>query len=430
MPSALTRRHALLGTVATGFSTLLLPSDASACHNYKSPVTGKTGCGAKKADAASGGSSKVSKPQSNSASNNSSDKIKVSGKVIKVSNGSQLTQALKNASAGQTIELGNGNYNGSFQINNSGNKNNAILIKARSKLKAVLQKQLRVRGNYVVVSDLSFKGAGVTLFGANCRVTRCYFNGCGTAVGLQGAANAQVDHNEITRWNNTGVDCDPTYEGRKGTNPRIYRNHFYNGANRNRNSAINLGQQSTDQPVAVNGIVEYNLVENANKKYKTIYCKSSNNTFRYNTIINAQGMENRHGKNNQFIGNWLQNCDAFVVADENCRVEGNKCVNLKSGMRVMAGDISSSQVPKQGGGVPFSYRCQIIENDVDTVLKIGSTYSGWKKTLPALETTVSGHKGKISQQAQKKTKIASGNQSKAGNKAKKLTAKQVGPYSA
>ncbi len=442
MPSVLNRRRTLLGTAATaltaGLSALLLPGDASACHTYKSPVTGKKGCRAQKEDARSGTSSNTSSntsqqqstPSSNTSKQSSSGTPQVSGRVTRVSNGSQLAQALKNASAGNTIELANGNYGGSFQITNSGTKGKPILITARSRLKAVLQKPLSVRGNYVIVSGLSFKGTGVTLFGTNCRVTRCYFNGSGTAIGLEGAANAEVDHNEITRWISSGVDCDPTYDGRRGTNPRIYRNHFYSGANRNRNTAINLGQQASDQPVNVNGIVEYNLIENVNKKYKSIYCKSSGNTIRSNTIINAQGIENRHGRNNKYIGNWLQNCDAFVVSDENCLVEGNMLVNVRNGIRVMAGDISSQQVPKQGGGVPFSNRCRIIENSVDSRLKIGSTYSNWKRVLPARDTVVSGHKGRISMERQQNTKVASGNQGRAGKAAVKLRPNQVGPNSA
>ena len=49
-----------------------------------------------------------------------------------MSNGSQLAQALKNASAGNAIELANGTYGGSFQITKSGTKGNPILITASS----------------------------------------------------------------------------------------------------------------------------------------------------------------------------------------------------------------------------------------------------------------------------------------------------------
>ena len=140
-------------------------------------------------------------------------------------------------------------------------------------------------------------------------------------------------------------------------------------------------------------------------------------------------MENRHGRNNEFIGNWLENCDAFIVCDENCRVEGNRLKNVRNGIRVMAGDISSSQVPRQGGGVPFSYRCRVIENDVDTRLKIGSTYSNWARVIKARETYVSGHKGRISMEREERTTIVSGNQNRAGAAAGKLTRSNVGPNS-
>lgn len=440
MSSILTRRRALFGSAAlsvtAGLSSLLLPGDALACHDYKGPSG--SGCAAYKRDSAasttSSSSSKTSTQQSSPpATSSNSREPSVSGRTIRVSNGSQLQSALASAAPGNQIELANGTYSGRFRIANSGNRNNPILITASNRLRADLRGTLEVRGDYVIVSGLSFNGgAGVELRAANCRVTRCYFNGSSTAISIRGAANAEVDHNEITRWGAEGIDFDPLFERRQGTNPRIYRNYLYNGLDRNRNAAINLGQQSGHHGIKVNGLVEYNLIENANRQYKTIYCKSSSNTVRYNTIINAQGMENRHGRDNKYIGNWLENCNAFIVSDENCVVEGNKLVKVVHGIRVMAGTISSQQVPSQGGGVPFSHRCQLIQNDVDTRLQIGSVYSDWRggRILPALDTVVRGHKGQISLQTERNTRVLSTDQSGAGRAAVRLRPNQVGPNSA
>ena len=56
MSTAPTRRRALLGSAAFSLSLggVLMPGSAFACHNYVSPVTGRTGCGARDSDLSNG----------------------------------------------------------------------------------------------------------------------------------------------------------------------------------------------------------------------------------------------------------------------------------------------------------------------------------------------------------------------------------------
>jgi hypothetical protein len=438
MPSALTRRRTLLGTSATaltaGLSALLLPSDASACHDYKSPVTGKTGCGAKKDDSRSGTSSNTSQQQSTPSTNtgkqSGSGEPKVNGKTVRVSNGSQLQSALANATAGSTIKLGNGRYSGNFRITNSGTKGNPILIESADRLRAELRSSLEIRGDHVIVSGLSFSGASVDLRAHNCRVTRCYFNGGGTAISVRGADNAEIDRNEITRWSAKGVDFDSDDGGRRGLRPRIYRNYFYDSKGKGDNAAIGLGQHSRHHKDRVNALVEYNLCVDI-PNYKAIFCKSSENTIRYNTFINCQGLVNRHGYRNKYIGNWLENSIDLIVNDEGCLVEGNKLVNCKNGLRVMAGNITSSDMASHRGSdprYPYADSCQIINNDTNRIT-VGMTYSGWQRTYPARNTVLRGNTGKVSLQTQNGTRVDSSGQGNAGSAAVKLRPNQVGPWS-
>lgn len=429
MSSVLTRRRTLLGTAAIALTpTLLLPSDASACHDYEGPSG--TGCAAFRADRKkrSNSSSNVSPQQSAPSSTGSaSGDPKVNGRTIRVSNGSQLQSALASARAGSKIELANGTYRGNFSITNSGTKSNPILIESASRLRAELSSSLAIRGDHVIVSGLSFQGASVNLRAHNCRVTRCYFNGGGTAISVRGADNAEIDRNEITRWSGRGIDFDPEEERRKGLRPHIYRNYFHDSKGAKDNGAISIGQYSLHHKYKVNALVEYNLCVDV-PKYKAIFCKSSENTIRYNTLIKCQGLVNRHGFRNKYIGNWLEDSIDLIINDEGCLVEGNKLVNCKNGLRIMAGDISSSQVTSQNGGYPYADGCQIIDNDTN-LIQVGITYRGWKRTYPARNTVLRGNTGKVSLQKQNGTKVNSSGQGNAGKAAVKLRPNQVGPWS-
>ena len=446
MSPAPTRRQALFGTASfaliSGLGGALVPDSAFACHRYKSPVDGGTGCGARKRDMANGlsgeeDSGSASQPQGGTSSNtdtpsdtgtsSGSGKPEVNGKTVRVSNAAQLRSALSSARAGHRIELANGTYSGSFQITSSGTKNDPILIEASSRLKAELRSKLRVRGNHVIVSGLSFQNAGVELRAANCRVTRCYFDNSGTAISVRGADNAEIDHNEVTRWGGKGIDIDPRYERRSGYRPHIYRNYLHDSNGKNDNAAINIGQQAGHHDEKINAVVEYNLCVNV-PRYKAIFCKSSQNTIRYNTLINCQGLVNRHGYENKYISNYLEKTNDFIINDKKCVAEGNKLVNCKNGLRVMAGDITSSEVPKKTGGHPNAEGCQVINNDTDTI-RVGAIYSDFDKIIPAIDTYLSGNTGRIVQEKQSGTRIASSSQSRAGSGARKLSTKDVGPWS-
>lgn len=430
MSSAPTRRHILLGTAAVSLSVggLLMPDNAFACHDYKGPSG--TGCAAYKKDQASGGSSTpasspssptTSSPQTSSPQ--SSGDPKVSGGTIRVSNGSQLQSALGSASAGNRIELANGTYSGKFTITKSGTKASPILIESSSRLQAELRSQLSIQGDHVIVSGLSFRGVGIELRAANCRVTRCYFNGGGTLISARGAANAEIDRNELTRWSSRGIHFDPEEDRRTGLKPHIYRNYFHSSMGDNRNNGVIIGDNGAHHKINVGALVEYNLFENM-QNAKTFSTKSSGNMIRYNTMINCQGITNRWGVANRYIGNWLERCDAFRITDLKVVVEGNKLVNCKYGMLVLAGDERSSD--QRRGGYPASDSCQLIDNDAGQIT-VGTTYSGFK--FPAVNTELRGNRGSVKRASETNTRITSTDQGRAGKLAVKLGPSQVGPRS-
>ena len=139
-------------------------------------------------------------------------------------------------------------------------------------------------------------------------------------------------------------------------------------------------------------------------------------------------MVNRHGYENKYINNWLEDTIDFIINDRKCVAEGNKLVNCKNGLRVMAGNITSDQVIQVTGGHPHADGCEIINNDTSRI-QVGATYSSWNKIIPAANTILRGNTGKIVQQRQTGTQLVSSAQSGAGAGAVKLRPNEVGPWS-
>jgi len=445
MSSALTRRRTLIGTTAlalmSGLGGLLLPKDAVACHNYRSGRDGAVGCGAFKRDKRNGGASpsrNTSKQQSSdsscdpkettSADNNTqqSDQPKVSGRTIRVSNGRQLERALSSAGAGNRIELANGTYKGNFVIRASGKGGSPILIEAANRLKAELRSDIELKGDHVIVSGLRFNGSGVAMRAANCRVTRCAFRGGATMLSVRGAANTEIDHNEFSGWGSRCIHIDPKHNRSSGVKHHIHRNHFHDSKGKNRNNGIIVGDNASHHDINVKALIEYNLFENV-QDAKTLSTKSSGNTMRYNTLINCQGITNRWGTNNKYIGNYLEKCISFRVTDRNCVVEGNRLVKCKLGLQVLAGDGTSRQAANNGG-YPRSEDCRLVDNDADDIM-IGVTYSNWKRVYPAVNTVLDGNKGKVKRWKERGTRVRSNNSGRAGRAAVRLRPNQVGPWS-
>ena len=370
----------------------------------------------------------TSAPQAGKGNSNTNGNTSGGGssQTVTVSDGNQLAYALDRARPGTRIILANNSYSrgGNFVINVDGTSANPIRIEAASTGGASIRSTLQIRGNHVHVSGCKFDGAAVRIERAdNCRVSKCTFKGSNGTLVIHGSSNAEVDYNEFSGWSGRCIDFAPVLNGKVGTNPHIHHNYMYSPAGGGQ-VAISIGQQTGHHSINIRAVVEYNLLEKC-KMEQVIRIKSSQNTIQYNTMINCGGMVNRHGRNNKYIGNWLEGCNGLVLSDYNCEGRGNKLIDCSGGLQVMAGDITPSQVEQQEGGHPRSENCQVIGNDAN-FMRLGRTYGSWKRTLPAVGTTVSGHKGKIGRGSESGTSINSSGASGAGNMARKLSRGQVG----
>lgn len=345
------------------------------------------------------------------------------GNTIVVHDGNSLQSAFSRAGAGTRIVLRNGHYGrgGGFLLNRDGTSGAPITIEAQNTGEARFSSRLELRGNHIHLLGCRFEGAPLTVSRNNSRVSRCIFRGHGARLAIDAGAYAEIDHNEFSRWSGRVLDLNPLMSGRRGIRPHIHHNHFYDSSS-SADVAISIGQHTGHHDINVDALVEHNLLENCNME-QAVRFKCSGNVFKRNTLINSGSVSNRHGRNNQYIENWVERCKAMLISDQRCIARGNRMVDTAGGIQVLAGDITPAQVSGQEGGHPRAENCQIIDNDGR--LQIGRTYN-WRRVYPALGTIVQGHNGKIVRGAEQGTSIRSTGNSRAGKSASKLSRSQVG----
>ncbi|WP_373488175.1 hypothetical protein [Blastomonas sp.] len=341
--------------------------------------------------------------------------------TVRVGSAAELDRALVNASAGTTIILRSGvtfSKSGSFSIGRSGTSSAPIRIVAERNLATTMRSNLTLNGDNVQVVGLRFDNAGVNINRNNCQVSTCIFTGTNGRVSLDGAVNAVINNNEFSGWGERCISFDPFNNG-QGRNPRIYGNYFHDG----RNVCIALGFQHRHQPLNIGAVIESNLFVNCTHD-QVINAKSSGNRIRGNTMIGGGAFVCRFGLNNTFENNWMENCKGIWLSDKNCVASGNRLNN--SDLQVLAGDVTSAQTASREGSHPRSESARLTNN-----VARRTTIGAWGSlTLPAINTVVEGHNGRIDRGREQGTQIKSTGNSSAGSAARKLSTGQVGPGAA
>lgn len=124
----------------------------------------------------------------------------------------------------------------------------------------------------------------------------------------------------------TGFGAAITYDGKDMVSQYdvIEYNHFHDMGPRVTNGmeAIRLGLSGLSL-VPGHVTVQYNLFDGLNGEDEIVSVKSSDNTIRYNTILNSYGgMVARHGHRNSFYGNYII-ADGKKVGTSGFRIYGN-----------------------------------------------------------------------------------------------------------
>ena len=270
----------------------------------------------------------------------------------------RVAQALRGASAGDTILIADGDYHDvELKWRSPGCR---VTVMAENPGKVVVDgnSSLRMAGDSLTVSGIDFinahpsKGSVVEFRIAdevadNSRLTDCYFYNCNpkkrdtvsSYIVLHGRNN-RVDHCSLTGKKNLGVTLLVNLNDERSlrNNHRIDHNYFgprpVYGSNGAETMRIGTSQQAYETSAT---IVEDNLFDRCNGEVEIISVKSSDNIIRNNIFNECEGVVAlRHGKRNivegnRFNGHSRRNTGGVRVVDSGHKVKDNIFCELAGG---------------------------------------------------------------------------------------------------
>jgi len=251
---------------------------------------------------------------------------------LKVSNQSELNEAIANAEPGNKIVLKNGIWEDvNIRLNVSGTEEKPITLSAETPGSVLIQgaSDLKLGGDYLIVDGLYFvNGYGpsksVISFAIkdtvanHCRLTNCVIKDYNKSqrnqqdlwVIFRGKHN-QMDHCYLTGKSNKGPTVRVDLEGNRNINNyhQIINNHFGPRPPKGGPSAetIQIGSSYTSMSPSYT-MVANNLFEECNGEVEIISSKTNFNEFRNNVFYKSEGsLVTRHGNyctvdGNYFIG--------------------------------------------------------------------------------------------------------------------------------
>ena len=235
---------------------------------------------------------------------------------VPVANSVALKSALGAARAGDCIELADGDYVFPF-VSSTGTAGAPIVIRAAHAGKASVSSGALVFTNasYVAVEGLTWTSSGGVKVSDSdhCRVTRCRFAlndaaGQDWIVVSGTSSHTRIDHNELGPKRVLGNLIMLSGVGSQVVQySRIDHNYFhdveYAGGNGWETIRAGLSQLALSSGYTV---IEHNLFQRCAGDPETISVKSSDNTVRYNTLLDSKGeVTLRHGNRNMVYGNYL-----------------------------------------------------------------------------------------------------------------------------
>jgi hypothetical protein len=356
-----------------------------------------------------------------------------SGKSIPVSGKPELEDALANAHPGDRIMLAGGVYDGDYVLSKHGTPSEPIVVTAQAGADVVLTGSFKLAGSYGVLAGFGFRAGSINIEGDNNRVTKNHLQDSEkSAVVLRGKQN-RIDHNKIERAGAVGIRV--LVKGGTVSN-RIDHNHIHSlrdgGGYSDLHEAIQVGQGRNMTTAAARTLIESNLLENvrAGKEAEAISVKSSYNVILGNTLMNSRSsLNNRHGNNNLWKNNWIEDAVALRISGDDNEVVGNRAVNAN--IIIMAGDVSnesgkSLELPNGKGGHPVARRTLVSGNQVDGgKLVLGGEFRK-AYPLPAQGTILELNQAEIAEKNHAETVRRDGTTIDPGI-ARKLSPLEVGP---
>ncbi|MCD9899440.1 polysaccharide lyase 6 family protein [Streptomyces sp. MT29] len=338
--------------------------------------------------------------------------------IVNVSSSTQLTTAMANAVAGQTIVLANGSYSiGKLNAKN-GTSSAPITIMAAQQGKAIITGgQLEVlSSSYVTFSGLKWTNRNTLKISSShhIRLTRNHFRLTESSslkwIIIQGAGSHRnrIDHNLFEEKHQLGnfitIDGSSTQQSQYD---QIDYNHFRNIGPRatNEMEAIRVGWSAISKSDGFT-TVENNLFENCDGDPEIVSVKSNANTVRYNTFRTSQGSVSlRHGNRSQVHGNFF--FGGGKTGTGGVRVYGQDHKIYNNHFEGLTGSGYDAALQLDGGDVDTSgalsshwrvYRATAVHNTfVNNVsnIEIGANYSLAPVDSLVADNIVVGSSGKL-----------------------------------
>ena len=287
--------------------------------------------------------------------------LNIKANNIKVNTNKELSEAIKNVKAGDTITLANKTWT-DVKINfyANGTSANPITLKAETPGKVILNGNSRIiiYGTYLHVDGLWFKEGNTinkpvitfrkstTEVAKFCRVTNCAISNYNPEDRASkynwvelGGNNNRVDHNSFFGKTNQGpvlVVVLKDSEESINNNHRIDNNYFgfRPALGSNGGETIRIGTSHVSMESSKT-IVEQNLFEHCNGEVEIISNKTCDNIIRNNLFIESEGVLTlRHGnrclvEGNVFFGNNKPNTGGIRVINEGHIIQNNLMIGLK-----------------------------------------------------------------------------------------------------
>ena len=252
----------------------------------------------------------------------------VSAAEVPVATPAELLHAVEKAKPGDTIMLGDGDWNDVIiRMTRDGTPEQPVTIAAKTPGKAVLRGSSRVLldAKHVVARGLRFAGESKRAGGVrgaavefteksdHCRLTQCAIDGYDVAGGVRDnwvniwGTHNRVDHFAFLNKGNVGELLRVRRDENRSDKHRIDHNYFgpRPPVKGNGGETIQIGlkeQQFTES----NSVVEHNLFEECDGEIELMSVKSSGNAIRHNTMLRcASRITLRHGSNNRVEGNFI-----------------------------------------------------------------------------------------------------------------------------
>jgi hypothetical protein len=333
------------------------------------------------------------------------------GLTTTVYNGYELHTAMQTAGPGSSILLTPGDYGdiGRFILAGSN-----VSLRVQAPLRTILRAPLVVKGDFVELDGIAFE-SGVHLAGTGEVIANSSFTGNG--IEIRGIST-EVHHCDISRYGDRGIDVRTS-----ATGAYIHDNTIHDclpGAG----VGIMIGTSTRDTNNRVGArIVNNTCINLAAGSSETLSFKSSGNVMSGNRLVNCNNITNRHGEDNQIIGNRLEGSKGIVIQDARTLVADNVLASVREGpgIQVMAG--TSPWNAQVQGDHPQAANTVLRGNSGP--LMIGRRYSGYN--YPAIDTRVETHAGKITMGYQQNTSLPGGAPAGSSPTTSKVTAPTTSP---